>query len=92
MEITRSNFKDSLPSVEAAIDSAIFLAVDGEFTGLNAYRGISPFDLPHERYDKLQESARQFLLVQFGLCTFHYDKETQQYSNQRSTPSKKAQS
>jgi len=82
MEITRSNFKDRLPSVEAAIDSAIFLAVDGEFTGLNAYRGISPFDLPHERYDKLQESARQFLLVQFGLCTFHYDKETQQYSNQ----------
>jgi len=82
MEITRANFKERLPDVESAIDDAIFISIDGEFTGLNAYRGISPFDLPHERYDKLQESARQFLLVQFGLCTFHFDKESQKYSNQ----------
>jgi hypothetical protein len=24
------------------------------FLGLNAYRGISPFDMPFQRYDKLQ--------------------------------------
>jgi hypothetical protein len=30
----------------------------------------------------LQESARQFLLVQFGLCTFHYDPRTDTYTNQ----------
>ena len=58
MEITSSNFKEKLPEIEAAIDSASFLAFDGEFTGLNAYRGISHFDMPSERYDKLQESAR----------------------------------
>jgi hypothetical protein len=57
MEITSSNFKEKLPEIEAAIDTASFLAIDGEFTGLNAYRGISHFDLPAERYDKLQESA-----------------------------------
>jgi len=82
MEITKSNFKEKLPLVEAAIDDAIFLAIDGEFTGLNAYRGVSHFDLPHERYEKIQESAQQFLLVQFGLCTFHYDAKTDTYSNQ----------
>jgi len=82
MEITSSNFKEKLPDIEAAIDTASFLAIDGEFTGLNAYRGISPFDTPSERYDKLQESARQFLLIQFGLCSFHYDSATDSFSNQ----------
>jgi len=82
MEITTANFKERLPDIEAAIDTASFLAIDGEFTGLNAYRGISPFDMPAERYDKLQESARQFLLVQFGLCTFHYDPVSDSFSNQ----------
>jgi len=82
MEITKSNFKEKLPLVESAIEDAIFLAIDGEFTGLNAYKGVSHFDLPHERYEKIQESAQQFLLVQFGLCTFHYDAKTDTYSNQ----------
>jgi len=82
MEITSGNFKEKLPEIQEAIDTASFLAIDGEFTGLNAYRGISHFDLPAERYDKLQESARQFLLVQFGLCTFHYEPSTDSYSNQ----------
>ena len=58
MEITNENFKERLPEIEAAIESATFMAIDGEFTGLNAYRGISPFDTPAERYDKVKESAR----------------------------------
>jgi len=82
MDITSANFKERLPQIEEAIDTASFISFDGEFTGLNAYRGISPFDLPHERYDKLQESARQFLLVQFGLCTFHYNPTDDSYSHQ----------
>lgn len=82
MEVTRHNFRSKLEEVEEAIDSCSFLSIDGEFTGLNAFRGISPFDLPFQRYDKLQESARQFLLVQFGLCTFHYDSRTDTFTNQ----------
>lgn len=81
MDVTRQNFQALLPDIEEAIKSSSFIAIDGEFTGLNAYRGISPFDLPDQRYDKLQESARQFLLIQFGLCTFHYDEATDSYSN-----------
>ena len=49
MEITNANFDSRLPVVEAAIDQAIFVAIDGEFTGLNAYKGISPFDTPTDR-------------------------------------------
>ena len=33
MEITTANFKERLPDIEAAIDTASFLAIDGEFTG-----------------------------------------------------------
>jgi len=81
MDITKGNFPARLPEIEAAIDSAIFLAIDGEFTGLNADKGNSAFDLPAERYSKVQESASQFLLVQFGLATFHYDPSKDQFSH-----------
>ena len=99
MDITKGNFSARLPEIEAAIDSAIFLAIDGEFTGLNADKGNSAFDLPCERYSKVdsyevaehqwcdtfavqvQESASQFLLVQFGLATFHYDPAKDQFSH-----------
>merc|ERR1719430_2175935 len=74
MDITKGNFSARLPEIEAAIDSSIFLAIDGEFTGLNADKGNSPFDLPAERYTEIQDSVSQFLLVQFGLATFHYDR------------------
>ena len=82
MEITKTNFRSRLPEIEAAIDSSVFVAVDGEFTGLVADKGNSHFDLPHERYENIQESATQFLLVQFGLATFHYDATTDTYSHQ----------
>ena len=35
MEITNSNFEETLPAVKQAIKDSIFLAIDGEFTGLN---------------------------------------------------------
>ena len=33
MEVTSANFKEKLPDIEAAIDNACFIAIDGEFTG-----------------------------------------------------------
>jgi len=81
MEITVDNFKQRLPEIEQAIESSTFVSIDGEFTGLTAHRGISPFDTPAERYDKVKESVRQFLLIQFGLSTFHYDKPSNSYKN-----------
>jgi len=35
MEVTAANFEAVLPKVEKALDEAEFVAIDGEFTGLN---------------------------------------------------------
>ena len=81
MEITSENFRDRLPEIEKAIETSTFMAIDGEFTGLNAYRNISAFDTPAERYDKVKDSARQFLLIQFGLSTFHHIKSSDSFES-----------
>ena len=82
MEITSKNFAEKLPLIEASIDDAIFVAIDGEFTGLNFKEtAMSSLDTPVERYIKAQKSTTKFLLVQFGLCTFHYDPVKKIYSN-----------
>ena len=44
MEVTSDNFWKALPSILSAIDDASFVAIDGEFTGLSAFKGISFFD------------------------------------------------
>ncbi|XP_022243473.1 poly(A)-specific ribonuclease PARN-like [Limulus polyphemus] len=75
MEITKKNFKEALSVVEAAIQEASFLSIDGEFTGLCTEMSIHRFDTARERYMKLRETASNFLLIQFGLSTFHYDAE-----------------
>ena len=38
MEVTRGNFRAVLPEMEAAIRDSIFVAIDGEFTGLSTDR------------------------------------------------------
>uniref|UniRef100_UPI0035900834 poly(A)-specific ribonuclease PARN-like isoform X2 n=1 Tax=Myxine glutinosa TaxID=7769 RepID=UPI0035900834 len=83
MEITRKNFKDSLDIIYQAIDEAEFLAIDGEFTGIsdgptmgNLSNGL---DMPAARYAKLRRHSMNFLLFQFGICSFRYNPNTLQY-------------
>ncbi|XP_076455796.1 poly(A)-specific ribonuclease PARN-like [Babylonia areolata] len=81
MEIVKSNFTEKLDEIAEAISQASFLAIDGEFTGLDkqGYGHTNPFDTPEERYMKLRESSLDFLLIQFGLCTFRLKEDTQSY-------------
>ncbi|KAE8579783.1 hypothetical protein XENTR_v10024181 [Xenopus tropicalis] len=83
MEMTRSNFKDNLPKVYKAIEEADFLAIDGEFSGISDGPSVSTltngFDTPEERYTKLKKHSMEFLLFQFGLCTFNYDNTEAKY-------------
>ncbi|XP_052241794.1 poly(A)-specific ribonuclease PARN-like isoform X2 [Dreissena polymorpha] len=82
MDVTKKNFKESLAQIQQAITECNFIAIDGEFTGLN-HAGASHcavFDTPEERYHKLVEGASDFLLIQFGLCTFTFDGETKKYT------------
>lgn len=81
MEVTKKNFQESLETIESAINEATFLALDGEFTGLNhaGFSHIGTFDTPEERYHKLVQGSGDFLLIQFGLCAFSYDEKTRKY-------------
>ncbi|KAM8878604.1 poly(A)-specific ribonuclease PARN [Spinachia spinachia] len=83
MEVTRQNFKDTLKTVCSAIDEADFLAIDGEFSGISDGPNVSALtnglDTPEERYAKLKKHSMDFLLFQFGLCTFKYDQEKSKY-------------
>ena len=82
MDITTQNFKEKLPYIETSIDDAIFLSIDGEFTGLNIpEHQVSQLDTIEERYEKVRNSTTKFMMVQFGLCTFHYDVMKKQYTN-----------
>uniref|UniRef100_A0A669QLU8 Poly(A)-specific ribonuclease PARN n=1 Tax=Phasianus colchicus TaxID=9054 RepID=A0A669QLU8_PHACC len=83
MEVIRSNFKDNLSKVYEAVEEADFLAIDGEFSGISDGPSVSAltngFDTPEERYQKLKKHSMDFLLFQFGLCTFKYDHTEEKY-------------
>ncbi|KAM6351004.1 poly(A)-specific ribonuclease PARN isoform 1-T1 [Alca torda] len=83
MEVIRSNFKDNLSKVYEAIEESDFLAIDGEFSGISDGPSVSAltngFDTPEERYQKLKKHSMDFLLFQFGLCTFKYDQTEEKY-------------
>ncbi|KAM3916669.1 poly(A)-specific ribonuclease PARN [Leptodactylus fuscus] len=83
MEITWRNFKEQLPNVCQAIADADFLAIDGEFSGISDGPSFTTLtnslDTPEERYEKLKEHSMEFLLFQFGLCTFKYNSTEAKY-------------
>lgn len=80
MEVLRSNFRKSIPVISQAIKAATFLAIDGEFTGLSVFPRVeNSLDTPEERYCKLREGSKDFLLVQFGLCAFTWQEEEKKY-------------
>ena len=45
MDITSANFKERLPEIEKAIETATFISIDGEFTGKNNYFLDNPSNL-----------------------------------------------
>ncbi|CAH2037934.1 unnamed protein product, partial [Iphiclides podalirius] len=81
MEVTRKNFKESLPLISESIDKADFLVIDTEFTGLINGRDVSIFDSPQEYYTTLLNGSTEFLLIQYGLCAFYWNEKENQYMN-----------
>lgn len=82
MEVTKNNFKETLPLVEKSIKAADFLVIDCEFTGLLNGRDPTIFDTPSEYYSRLLAGSAEFMLVQFGLCAFHWDVDKKTYMNE----------
>ncbi|XP_006617598.1 poly(A)-specific ribonuclease PARN-like isoform X1 [Apis dorsata] len=83
MEVTSSNFQEVLVELDEILKNATFLCIDGEFTGLNSGPDAGVFDTPAQYYAKLRTGSMDFLLIQFGLSVFTFNKEMQKY-NQRS--------
>ncbi|XP_029035614.1 poly(A)-specific ribonuclease PARN-like isoform X6 [Osmia bicornis bicornis] len=83
MEVTSSNFQEVLAELDDILKNASFLGIDGEFTGLNSGPDAGAFDTPAQYYAKLRAGSMDFLLIQFGLSVFTFNKETNKY-NQRS--------
>ncbi|XP_043585403.1 poly(A)-specific ribonuclease PARN-like isoform X1 [Bombus pyrosoma] len=83
MEVTSLNFEEVLVELDEVIKNGTFLAIDGEFTGLNSGPDAGAFDTPAQYYGKLRSGSMDFLLIQFGLSVFTFNTQTQKY-NQRS--------
>ncbi|KAJ8957351.1 hypothetical protein NQ318_004830 [Aromia moschata] len=82
MEVTASNFKSVLPEVEAAIKKCTFMSIDCEMTGLNTVHNINVYDTPKQYYEKVRKSCKEFLVIQYGLSMFRYDKDTNLFKHQ----------
>lgn len=67
--------------VEKSINSADFLVIDAEFTGLLNGREVSIFDSPEEYYLRLLSGSSDFMLIQYGLCAFYWDEKANHYMN-----------
>ena len=74
------DFQSVLDTLDEILGEATFVSIDTEFTGLQEGEArMSPMDRPEERYKFLREGSRNFLLIQFGLCVFTYDRLTKKY-------------
>ncbi|KAF7278366.1 hypothetical protein GWI33_008498 [Rhynchophorus ferrugineus] len=76
MEVTQSNFVNVLPEIEEAIKNCTFISIDCELTGLKtALNHINAFDTPKKFYEKVLNDCKEFLLIQYGLSFFRYEKK-----------------
>ncbi|XP_011631295.1 pre-piRNA 3'-exonuclease trimmer-like isoform X2 [Pogonomyrmex barbatus] len=71
IEVTNQNFNEIYPHLEHAMKNASFIAIDGEFTGIEvANVKNSLFDSIHERYEKNRSSIQPYIVIQFGISVF----------------------
>lgn len=80
-EVTTENFNTLFPTIQESLKNATLIAIDTEFTGINIDNALkeSLFDTPEERYLKLKESIRPFVVIQFGLTALKYIRDENKY-------------
>lgn len=75
MEVTKDNFSELLPLIESSINSADFLALDFEFTGLlSELDSIHEFDRLEDIYTKLRKHTQLYWACQLGLTCFTFSR------------------
>ena len=82
MEILSTNFEENLGLLFESIESAEFISLDTEFTGLfnREEDEFDESDSLEERYRKLRSSCEEFWMCQLGICTYSLDSESNSYS------------
>ncbi|XP_051156034.1 pre-piRNA 3'-exonuclease trimmer-like [Leptopilina boulardi] len=98
IEVTDQNFEILYPKIEETLKNATFFSMDTEFSGIKTdfFVKESLFDSPNERYAKLKNNIKPFIIIQFGLTAFQHVREQNTYNAQtfsfyllpRSIPSK----
>ncbi|GKD55861.1 poly(A)-specific ribonuclease PARN, partial [Tanacetum coccineum] len=73
--VTQSNFESSLADLRGHVRDSDFVEIDLEMTGLTSapWREMFEFDRFDVRYLKVKDSIEKFVVVQFGVCLFHWD-------------------
>lgn len=58
------------------------MSIDTEFTGLKVSDvKDNYFDSMEERYQVIKEASKQYIIIQFGLVTFFYDKDKDTFTH-----------
>ncbi len=75
MNITRYNYKRSLPLIIQSFKQSDFIAFDFEFSGLTFHPDLTNHqtDTMAFRYWKYKENISRFIPTQMGICGFKYD-------------------
>ncbi|KAL3134934.1 hypothetical protein ABBQ32_007896 [Trebouxia sp. C0010 RCD-2024] len=80
MEITRTNFQQSLPVIKQALHDCQFFAFDCEMTGLEVLEAKQEYlDEVEDRYHLTASGGTQFALTQVGLSAFVWSETEHQY-------------
>lgn len=80
MEVTVENFKEALKILEEKLPSADFVCIDAEFSGLSTIKGPRfTYDTLEQKYQKAKNGSNEFLILQYGLCLFTWNKDKENY-------------
>ncbi|XP_018302367.1 poly(A)-specific ribonuclease PARN-like domain-containing protein 1 isoform X1 [Mycetomoellerius zeteki] len=81
IEVTNQNFNKVYPHLEHTLKNASFIAIDGEFTGIEGddVRN-SLFDSIHERYEKNRSHIQPYIIIQFGISAFQRVHDENKYT------------
>ncbi|XP_018346792.1 PREDICTED: poly(A)-specific ribonuclease PARN-like domain-containing protein 1 isoform X1 [Trachymyrmex septentrionalis] len=83
IEVTNQNFNKVYPHLEQTLKNASFIAIDGEFTGIEGddIRN-SLFDSIHERYEKNRNHIQPYIIIQFGISAFQRVHDENKYTTE----------
>lgn len=79
--VTKSNFVESLQLMKSQLETADFVALDLEMTGVDStlWRKNLELDRCETRYQNFKHSAEKFAVWQCGVCPFKWDQEHKKF-------------